>query len=208
MRGLVACPFCREMYEPGEAKVCPDCDLVLVRVEDLPPAKVIGGEMEPEVAPEDEILPWSYTGRGRGWLLFLALAGIGAFFLPWAQEIVPERRMLNGPGIASHLGWMWAPLVAWLVMIPLVMSRRTVFRMRGARVAAAFLAAMALLTVVVRVVFPVAGTPMDPHRIEWGIGLWVTGAIAILAIGASMRLGGRLDMLKTRKTRPRDVTLH
>jgi len=196
------------MYEPGEANVCPDCDLALVRVEDLPPAKVVGGEAEAEVAPEDERLPWSYMGRGRGLLIALAIAGIAAFFLPWAQEIVPERRTLNGAALASHLGWMWAPLVAWLVMIPLVMSRRTIFRMRGARVATAFLAAMALLTVVVRVAFPVSGTPMDPHRIEWGIGLWVTGAIAAAAVAASMSLGGRLDVLKTKTERPKDVTLH
>jgi hypothetical protein len=196
------------MYEPGEATVCPDCDLALQRIEDLPPAKVVGGEMEPLAAPEDEVLPWAYAGRGRGALIALSIAGIVAFFLPWAHELMPERRTLSGVGIAAHLGWMWAPLVAWMVMIPLVLSRRTVFRMRGARVAAAFLSAMALLTVIVRVAFRPAGTALDPHRLEWGIGLWATGAIALVALAVSLRLGGRIDDLKTRRGRPSDVTLH
>ena len=39
---------------------------------------------------------------------------------------------------------MWAPAVAFFVMVPLVLSRRSIYRMRGARVAVGFLAAVAL----------------------------------------------------------------
>ncbi len=208
MRGLVACPFCREMFEPGEAKVCPDCDLALMRVEDLPPTKVVGDEMVPEVPPDEERLPMTFAGRGRGALIALSVLGILAFFMPWAHEIMPERRTMTGVGIASHLGWMWAPLVAWMVMIPLVLSRRSVYRMRGARVAVAFLAAMSFLTVVVRVAFPPTGTALDPHRIQWGTGLWATGLISLAALFYALRFGGRLDDLSTRRARPSDVTLH
>lgn len=208
MRGLLACPFCRELFEHGEAKVCPQCDLALVRVEDLPPAKVVGDEVAPELPPDEERLPMTYAGRGRGALVALSLLGIAAFFLPWAREILPERRTLTGADLASHLGWMWAPLVAWMVMLPLVLSRRSVFRMRGARVAVAFLAAMSLLTVVVRVAFPPTGTAMDPHRLEWGTGLWATGLLSLVALFFASRFGGRIDDLTTRRQRPVDVTLH
>lgn len=209
MRTLLACPFCREMFEPKEAKVCPACGLALKKLEELPPAPVVGGELLAEASPDEEILPWTYFARGRGALFLTSLAGIASFFLPWVVELAPERRILSGPQIASHLGWMWAPLVAWMVMIPLVLSRRSVFRMRGARVAVAFLAGMALVTSLVRVLFKPVVNKLDPHIIEAGFGLYVNAAISLIAIGLAFSFGGRLDVLTTKKdVRPRDETLH
>ena len=210
MRTLVACPFCREMFEKGEARSCPECGLALRPLEDLPKAKVIGGEVE-EVPPDEEILPWTYAGRGRGPLLLVAVLGVLAFvFLPWVHEKAPELIDLSGPQIASHLGWMWAPLVAWLVMIPLVLSRRSVFRMRGARVAVGFLAGMSLVTVVVRMAFKPAPNRIDPHIIEWGSGMYVTAGLALVAIGLAFVFGGRIDELSSSKPHHRagDETLH
>lgn len=197
------------MYQPGERKVCPDCDLKLIRLEELPASKVVGDELEAELPPDEETLPWTYFGRGRGALVVVALAGIAAFFLPWAHEIVPERMTLTGPQIARQLGWMWAPLVAWMVLIPLVLSRRSVYRMRGARVAAAFLSAIALLTAAVRVLFPPTGSALDPHRLEWGLGLWATAALGAIGIVIAIGFGGPIDDLRTTKARrPRGATLH
>ena len=34
--GLVACPFCREMFEHTEAKQCPVCGMGLRNLADLP----------------------------------------------------------------------------------------------------------------------------------------------------------------------------
>ena len=47
MRGLIACPFCREMFEPGEATACPVCGMKLERVEKLASAPT--GEIVIEV---------------------------------------------------------------------------------------------------------------------------------------------------------------
>jgi hypothetical protein len=208
MRTLLACPFCREMFETGEARTCPECGLALRRLDELPKAKVVGGEVE-EVPPDEETLPWTYAGRGRGPLVALAVAGIAAYFLPWVQELAPEHIEMNGPQIASHLGWMWAPLVSWMVMIPLVLSRRSVFRMRGARVAVAFLAGMSLMTVLVRILFKPTVNKLDPHIIEWGVGMYVTAALSAAAIGVALVFGGRIDKLTTTKQRRSGAeTLH
>lgn len=209
MRTLLACPFCREMFEPKETKTCPSCGLGLKKLEDLPPAPVVGGELLPEVSADEETLPWTFWGRNRGPLLLTAVAGMASFFLPWMVELAPERRVMSGPEIASHLGWVWAPLVAWMVMIPLVLSRRSVFRMRGARVAVAFLAGMALVTSLVRVLFKPAVNKLDPHILEAGLGLYANAAISLVAIGLALGFGGRLDVLATKRdVRPRDETLH
>ncbi len=36
--GLLACPFCREMFEEGEAKTCPVCGMALTEFAKLPPS--------------------------------------------------------------------------------------------------------------------------------------------------------------------------
>lgn len=210
MRTLVACPFCREMFEHAEAKTCPECGLALKRLDELPKAKAVGGEALEELPPDEETLPWTYVGRGRGPLVLVALAGVAAFFLPWVKETAPERIVMTGPQIASHLGWMWAPLVAWLVMLPLVLSRRSIFRMRGARVAVGFLAGMSLMTVVVRMAFKPAYNPLDPLIIDWAIGMYVNGALSVVAIGLAFVFGGRIDHLTTSKSHHRTgaETLH
>lgn len=198
------------MFEPGEAKVCPSCGLALRRLEDLPKAKVVDGALEPEVPPDEETLPWTYWRRGRGAMLLISVLGLAAFFLPWVKQLAPEHRVMNGPQVASYLGWMWAPFVSWLVMIPLVLSRRSVYRMRGARVAAAFLAAMSFVTVAVRVAFPPERRGLDPLILEWDYGLYVTGAISLVGIAVALTLGGRIDDLTAQKNVERrpDETLH
>jgi hypothetical protein len=210
MGTIVACPFCREMFEHTEAKTCPECGLALRRLEELPKAKAIGGEAVEETPPDEEILPWTYAGRGRGALVVVALAGVLAFFLPWVKETAPERIDMTGPQIAGHLGWMWAPLVAWMVMLPLVLSRRCVFKMRGARVAVGFLAGMSLMTVVVRMAFKPPYNPIDPHIIDWGVGMYVNAALSVVAMGLSFMFGGRIDDLSSAKPHHRSgaETLH
>lgn len=188
--GLVACPFCREMFEADEHGTCPDCGVALVATHRLPKT---AAELEAEAArtpPDEVVLPVTYAGRGRALLLGLAVAGIAAFFLPWVRESAPEDQVLSGFDLARRLGWLWAPAVAWFVMIPLVASRRSVARMRGARVAVGFLAAMALATVVVRVLNAPTSTAYRTVRFAWGEGLWATAALAIATMAAAVRFGG------------------
>lgn len=190
MKALLACPFCRELYAHGERRTCPTCGLPLQRVEDLPPAAVVGDELAEPLALEDVVLPWTFTGAGRGMLFGLAVLGLSSFFLPWAHELAPERRTLSGPELAMKLGTMWSPFVAFFVTLPLVATRRTLAKMRGARVAVMFLAAMSAIASLTRILFPPQGTRLDPHTVKWGIGLYASFAISLVVVVAAARFGG------------------
>ncbi|WP_438042566.1 hypothetical protein [Sorangium sp. So ce128] len=209
MTGLHACPFCREMFEAKEASTCPACGLRLEALAKLPPSyDALQEEPDEPLPPHMEPLPWTYAGRGRGALLALALLGLAAFFAPWIHETAPELRDLSGFGLARRLGWMWAPAVAFFVMIPLALTRRSIHKMRGARVAVAFLAAVALVTVAMRLMFTPGSTLLRPIRFTWGYGLYATGAIALLALFTAAFFGGRIDDLPTGQRRRGNEVLH
>src|SRR5262245_22601626 len=119
MSELVACPFCRQLFEPGEASTCPDCGLGLKDLSKLPPsydAKVEFPDLP--TPPHMETLPWTFWGRGRAVLLVLAVLGFFAFFAPWLNESAPEIRVLSGFDLARLRGFFWAPAVAWFVLFP------------------------------------------------------------------------------------------
>jgi hypothetical protein len=197
------------MFEPGEARACPECGLKLERLSKLPPSydAMLEGFDEP-LPPHMETLPWTYAQRGRAILLVLAVAGLLLFFAPWMREALPEIRELSGFAFARKLGWMWAPAVAWLVMIPLVLSRRSIYKMRGARVAVGFLAGIVLVTVIVRLSFSPPSTLLRPVRFEWAWGLYATAAAAFASLLAALRFGGPLDDLPTKRRRDGNETLH
>lgn len=140
-------------------------------------------------------LSWTYPGRGRALLAALALAGLLAFFGPWVQESAPDLIRYSGFDLGIRLRWVWAAGIAYLVMIPLVLSRRSVHAMRGARFAVGFLAAVAVLTVAVRLLFVPQGSALRPVRYEWGWGLYVCGAIGLAIMAAATRFGGDLKDL-------------
>jgi len=209
MSGLIACPFCRQMFEVREAKKCPDCGLALESLAKLPPSYDAQIEYPEEpIPPHMETLPWTYAGRRRGLLVSLAAAGLAAFFAPWIRETAPEVREMSGFALAQLRGYFWAPAVAWFVMIPLVLTRRSIYKMRGARVAVAFLAAVVLTTVGVRLGFMPESSRLRPIRIEWLWGIYATGILAVLALAAAITFGGRLDDLPSKQKRRGDETLH
>lgn len=211
--GLVACPFCREMFEAGEHVACPECDVALVAAHRLPRTQA---ELDAEAArtpPDEVVLPWTYAGRGRALVVGLAVAGLLAFLLPWVRESVPEKQVLTGLDLARRLPWLWAAGVAWFVMIPLVVTRRSVARMRGARVAIGFLAAMALAAVLVQVLNAPVSTALRTVRFTWGEGLWATALIATATLLAATRFGGAPHTAAESTpapapARPRHETLH
>jgi len=207
---LYACPFCREMYVKGEVAVCPHCDIAVQPLAELPPSHE-AQLLEPEdpTPPEDELLPWTYAGRGRGPLIMLSLVGLGVFFFaPWLHETAPEIQTWSGFRFAQALPWLWAAGVGWFIMLALAISRRTVRQMRGARVAAAFLAAMVLITVAVRLVAAVPTHPLIPIVVAWGWGLYAAGIISAMALFFALRFGGSVEDMPTRQSRPPDETLH
>ena len=88
--------------------------------------------------------------------------------------------------------------MAWLVLVPTVVSGRTITQLRGARVAATFLSAVPMVTTAILYLRP-------PHRgivplhFVYDPAFWITMALSLAAFVLSIRLGGRLDDIKVRK---------
>lgn len=207
---VYACPFCRQLFTRGEVKTCPECDITVKPLDELPAsheAQLLEEHVEP-LPPEDEPLPLTYLGRGRGMLLMVALCGMAVFFAPWYHETTPDILSWSGFEFARRLPWIWAGGVAWFVMVPLVASRRTIRQMRGARVAVGFLAAMVGTTVLARLTVPVADYKLVVLRYSWGWGMYVAGFLSVLALVLAWRFGGTLADMPTKKQRRGDETLH
>jgi hypothetical protein len=197
------------MFELGEAPACPECGLKLEALSKLPPSyDAIEEDPFGPLPPHMETLPWTYAGRGRALLVGIALLGLLAFFAPWVRETAPDLRELSGFEFARKLGWMWAPAVAWFVMIPLVVSRRSIYEMRGARVAVGFLAGMVITTIAVRLLFTPEPSLLRPIRFEWAWGLYVSAALGLFALAATFFFGGPLNDLPTKQPRRGDETVH
>jgi hypothetical protein len=196
---FVACPFCREMFDKGERGTCPVCGVSLVPFEKLPPSEEALDEGDVPSRPESEPFPATFLGRGRGLLAALALAGLVAFFLPWVAVTMPDVVTLSGFAIARRLGWSWGAGVAWFILLPTVLSRRSVLEMRGARVAAAFLAAVPGATVAVLLARPPHGGHGVPLRFTFATGLYATLALSVVASVVAVFLGGRVDDLRLRR---------
>jgi hypothetical protein len=205
---LIACPFCHDMFEKGEATSCPVCGVELVAFEKLPLSAEALGEDGAPVAPEHEPLPRAYMGRGRGALAAIAVAGLVAFFLPWIHTTMPDIVDYSGVTIAMRLGWAWGAGVAWFVLAPTVLSRRTIMQMRGARVAAAFLSAVPGMTAALLLARPPHGGHGVPLRFTFEPALYVTLGLSVAAVAFALMFGGPLDEIRVRHGTSRGQTVH
>jgi hypothetical protein len=195
---LKACPFCREMFEAGEHEECPVCGVALAAFEKLPPSIDAMNEDGVPTAPELETLPLTDLGRGKGVLVGIAFVGLVMFFLPWVHITLPYIDSRSAFDIAhGRAGWLWGAGSAWLVLIPTVLSRRSIAKMRGARVAAAFLAAIPGVCVADLVLFRPKYDGYVPVHLSWAMPLWVTLALSIVGIGFAMfTLGGSMSDIR------------
>ncbi len=211
MAGLVACPFCRTMYERSEAQLCAVCGMKLVPFARLPPSADALAEEPPLVPalPEDELLSYGYLGRGRGALLALSVAGIALFFSPWVAIEIPESVVRTGFDLArGRAGWLWGGVTGWFILLPLVFTRRTIYKLRGVRPIAVAFSAMTLGEVLVLLSLPppVRRVPLELH-FTWGI--YASGLVSFAGLICSLWLGGRLPPLPQSMTRSStDETLH
>jgi hypothetical protein len=203
---LVACPFCREMFQQGEAESCPVCGMALTAFEKLPPSIEASEDGVPPM-PEFEPIPWTYPGRGRAALFVLALAGVALFFLPWIQMTLPATRAISGFLLAKNLGWSWGALVAWLVLVPTVLSRRNIAQLRGARVAAAFLALVPAMTAAILLAFPLRNSVVHV-RFTYDWALYATLGVSLVAAFFGARLGGRVDDIRVARGTSAGQLLH
>ncbi|MFO0679624.1 MAG: hypothetical protein U0169_24060 [Polyangiaceae bacterium] len=204
---LLACPFCRELFPKGEAADCPVCGMKLTPADKLPASAEAEAEGFAD-PPEYEPLPATYMGRGRGTLVALALLGLVLFFLPWLDLTSPYDARLSGFDLGRRVGWPWAAGVAWFVLVPTVLSRRSVMQMRGARVAAAFLAGIPASTATILLARPPKGG-LVPVHFSYDGALVATLAVSVVGVlVAAFRFGGRTDDLPTRTNRTVGETLH
>lgn len=195
---LLACPFCRELFALGEATVCPHCDMVLQPLADLPPSHDVRQaellEWE-RTAPQDRTLPWYYCARGRGALLLLGALGLASVFLPWINITKPHESVFSGVDLMRSRGfWFGGALVAWLVLLPLVASRRTINRMRGVRIILCFFA----LTPVCQALLLYVNAPsgkLIPVEFTWGLGFFLNALFGLCALPFAATFGGRVDDL-------------
>lgn len=196
MAALLACPFCRTLYRRGEGSSCTVCGVALVPLERLPPsADALAEEPLVPVMPEDELLPWSYWRRGRGALLVLSALGLALFFVPWVRIEMPELALRSGFELArGRAGWLWGGATGWLVLLPLVWTRRTIYKLRGVRPIAVAFSAMTLGEVALMVAMPPRARYV-PVEIHWAFGLYASAIVSLLAIGIACVLGGALPPL-------------
>lgn len=213
MAALLACPFCRTLYRRGEGSTCSVCGVALVPLERLPPsADALAEEPLVPVMPEDELLPWSYWRRGRGALLVLAALGLALFFVPWVRIELPEVALRSGFELArGRAGWLWGGATGWLVLIPLVWTRRTIYKLRGIRPIAVAFSAMTLGEVALMVALPPRARYV-PVEIHWAIGLYASATVSLLATACALVLGGALPPIPVRSKdepeEPETRTLH
>jgi hypothetical protein len=141
-------------------------------------------------------------GRGRGALLALSALGLVAFFCPWVVVSRPEDMVLRGFDLArGRAGWLWGGAVGFFVLLPLLWTRRTIAKLRGARPIATLFAAMTLLEIAVLVAFP-PRRGLVPIELEWHWGLYASAAVSFLSTIVALRLGGPLPEPATAETPP------
>jgi hypothetical protein len=205
---LLACPFCRELFDRRENKACAVCGVALIPFDKLPPSSEATSEDGVPESPEVQELPNTYLGRGRGVLVAVAMLGLVAFVLPWVKVTLPDIVDYSGLELGKRLGWVWGAGVAWVVLVPTVFSRRSIMTMRGARLAAAFLGAVPGATTLLLLLRPPHASRGVPLRFTFGPGLFATLALSVAAVAAGVLFGGRADDIRVKRGTSKGQILH
>jgi hypothetical protein len=185
---ILFCPFCRECFE-GEAR-CPEHDLLLVPFEKLPR----NAEDEAADLPaDDEDLATSDLRFGRGWIAAgAALLGL-SFAMPFVDLHVGSKTFAftGMTAAAQRAPNLWTvPFVAALV-IGILGRRRSLRKMRGARLSMLFLSAAPLFALGYSYLHVVQGAALESARGTatmtvtpgFGIAVAIAGAL-VMAFGA------------------------
>lgn len=197
MGELLSCPFCRELFTEEEGPSCPDCELPLVPLHALPLSMEGRAEMlaaqGPVDPPEDQHLPRTYMGRGRGATTLLSALGLGLFFAPWVELERPDAITLTGHDLATtNAPWLWGGAIGFFLLIPLVQSRRSVTEMVGIRVISAFFPLLTLGEVALLLLNPPSTHSYFSSGLAYSWGLYLSGVVAAAAVLTGARLGGSL----------------
>lgn len=180
---VLFCPFCHESFE-GRTR-CPDDDLPLVAWDALPK------KAEAELG-DDEEAKLTDLRRGRAELLLGGGLLLASFIAPFV-EIAGDGRVQRFSALSaasSAAPGLWSVPFAGALFISLVLRRRTPKQMRGARLAALFVALM-----------PLAAAAYSAYRVQAAaVGQWVEVSFlwggllialgSIVAFIGSFRFGG------------------
>jgi hypothetical protein len=192
---LLACPFCRELFDRAETERCPECDIPLAPLHRLGPSyEAVDHDAVRWERPrvEDEVRAFFDLGRGRGALLAIAALSLALFALaPWVSITSPHTALRSGLSLArGPLGFLWGGATAWLVSLALVASRRTIRQMRGVRVILMLFAAMTASEILMLMVMSPSPPRAVPVAYEWCWGLYAALAASVLGVIAAARFGG------------------
>jgi hypothetical protein len=175
---------------------CPDCGVELVPLHQLPPSAETLLEREAElhqIPLELQKRSVFDLSRGRGLMVVIAVLGLAGFFQPWFIMEKPETLVLSGFKIARFFaGWLWAGAVGWFILIPLVLSRRTIADLRGVRIICAFFASLTLGEILVLANSSPTSKVRVPVEFGWSYGLFWSALASIFGIIVAMKLGGSL----------------
>jgi hypothetical protein len=156
-----------------------------------------------EVPPEDRTVPWTYYRRNRAALVVVAVLGLVAFFMPWIHLHRPDEIVLRGYDLARARGtWFFGCAIGWFVMIPLVVTRRTVYKMRGVRIITAMFAALSVVESAQLLLRPPHGSRYMPLSFDWGWGLYATLVLGVVGVALAARFGGRGDDIDSAELLP------
>lgn len=193
--GLLCCPFCRDLYTKDDGvERCPDCSVDLVPFQEVAPSPET--QLEQEALLEQTPAAWRQMAfldlsKGRGLLLLLALLGLLSYALPWFSQTLPETRVLSGFQLArTHVGWLWGGAVGWFILIPLVISRRSIAAMRGVRMISAVFASLTATEVLVFVNITSSRQSQIIVQFAWEWGIWVSCFISALGACIAVTFGG------------------
>jgi hypothetical protein len=210
---LLACPFCRELFDRTETEQCPECDIALEPLHRLAPSYEVAEEEAvrwERTRPEDELRPFGDLGRGRGaWLAVAAVSLLLFGLAPWVSITSPHTELRSGYSLASGpLGFLWGGATAWLVSLALVASRRTIVQMRGVRAILMLFAAMTASEILVLLSMSPAGSPEVRVAYEWAWGLYGSLGTSLLGIGVAARFGGALPQAEAAAAEPASEPAH
>jgi hypothetical protein len=195
---ILFCPFCRECFEgPFEGGVarCPEHDLALVAFEKLPRnAEDLAAEI-----PRDDQEVSVFDGRfGRGIVLGGAIAFIASFAMTFVDiSVAGDARGFSGFEAASgRAPNLWTvPFVATL-LIAILSRRRSLAKMRSARLSVLLLGLAPLFAVGYSYFRVLEGAAAQTARagthamsVSPGLGVWVAAAATLVVVYGSRRLG-------------------
>jgi len=102
--------------------------------------------------------------------------------------------VLRGYDLARARGtWFFGCAIGWFVMIPLVLTRRTVYKMRGVRIITAMFAALSVVESAELLLRPPHGSRFVALSFDWGWGVYATLALGVAGVALGARFGGRVD---------------